>query len=430
MDSRIIEAVRDSQVLSRPEDMNDLIDGLGQARIVLLGESTHGTSEFYTWRAEITRRLIAEKGFFLIGVEGDWAACYRTNLYMAGQSDNNLSPSAVLNASFERWPTWMWANQETALLVQWLRDHNINRPTGMREVKFYGLDLYGLWESLEEISGYLERVDPHSAPAARQAFECFEPFRGLEEYYASARRLVPDTCREEVIALLKQVRERSREYPEDTDSQLNVRQNALVIANAEKYYTELLAGGAASWNVRDRHMVESIEHILKYFDAKYHFPAKMVIWAHNTHVGDARATDMIRYGMINIGQLLREDYPGEVKIVGFDSYHGRVIAAKAWDGQIEELELPEARSGSWERLLHQAGPEDRIVVLDETFHDRRGQRAVGVVYHPRAEAGNYVPTVLSERYDYLVFVNRSQALHPLAMEYASRGIPETYPSGV
>ena len=217
MDGSMIEAIKNSQILSNPEDTDDLIDGLADARIVLLGEATHGTSEFCSWRAQITRRLIEERGFSLVGVEGDWSACCRANLYISGRSDENLSSAAVLNASFERWPTWMWANWEIASLVQWLRDYNLSGPGAERQVKLYGLDLYGLWESLEEISGYLARVDPEGAQAASEAYECFEPFRGLEEYYASARRLVPDTCREEVIALLRQVRERSREYPEGED---------------------------------------------------------------------------------------------------------------------------------------------------------------------------------------------------------------------
>ena len=430
MDGTMIEAVKNSQILANPEDMNDLIEGMADARIVLLGEATHGTSEFYSWRTEITRRLMEEKGFSLIGVEGDWSACYRTNLYITGRSDENLLPATVLHESFERWPAWMWANWEIASLVQWLRDYNLSGPQVQRQVKFYGLDPYGLWESLEEISGYLARVDPQSAQAAREAYECFEPYRGLEEYYASARHLVPDSCRDEVIALLRQVLERSREYPEDEDSQLHVRQNALVIANAGNYYTQFLAGGASAWNVRDRRMAESIENILKHHDGKHHSRSKMIVWAHNTHIGDARATDMVRYGMVNIGQLLREDFPGEVKIVGFDSYQGQVLAARTWDGLMESLELPEARPGSWEHLFRQGGPENRVIVLDNTFCVEKGQRAVGVVYHPEAEAGNYVPTVLSERYDYLVFVNRSQALHPLAARYVSRGVPETYPSGV
>ena len=216
---------------------------------------------------------------------------------------------------------------------------------------------------------------PESAQAAREAYECFEPYRGLEEYYASARHLVPDSCRDEVIALLRQVLERSREYPEDEDSQLHVRQNALVIANAGNYYTQFLAGGASSWNVRDRHMVESIENILKHHDGKHHSRSKMIVWAHNTHIGDARATDMVRYGMVNIGQLLREDFPGEVKIVGFDSYQGQVLAARTWDGLMENLELPEARPGSWEHLFRQGGPENRVIVLDDTFCvERRATR--------------------------------------------------------
>lgn len=430
MDKEIIAAINNSPTLSTLGALDGLIEELGKARIVLLGEASHGTSDFYTWRAEITTRLIQEKGFFLIGVEGDWSSCYRTNLFIAGASDENLAPAAVLNASFERWPTWMWANREMARLVGWLRDHNLNLPAHAKPVKFYGLDLYGLWESLEKISRYLENVDPQSAQAAREAYECFEPFRGLEECCRSARPLVPDSRRDEVVSLLGQTRERSKTYPEADDAPLNARQLALATANADNYYREFLTGGAVSWNVRDRHLAESVRHLLDWHDGRYHIPSKMIIWAHNAHSGDARATDMIRYGMVNLGQLLREDYPGEVKIVGFDSYRGHVIAATAWEGLMEDFELPEAREGSWEHLFHQAGRADRIVTLGESLNAWQDQRAVGVVYDPEHETGNYVPTLLSGRYDYLVFIDHSEALHPLSLEYESREVPETYPSGV
>ncbi len=429
MDAKITQEVEASRTLSAPEGLNALIEDLGKSRIVLLGEATHGTADFYNWRAEITMRLIQEKGFFLVGVEGDWSSCYRANLYLAGTSDEGLSSTEMLGASCERWPTWMWANHEAAALFDWLRDHNRNGPAEGRKVRFYGLDLYGLWESLEEISGYLLQVNPRAAHTAREAYKCFEPYRGLEEYY-STRQLVPDSCREEVIVLLRQVKQGAKQYPQDDDAPLSARQNALVIANAEDYYGAFLTGGVTSWNIRDRHMAESVKNILSYYDVKYGIRSKIVIWAHNTHIGDARATEMADYGMVNIGQLLREDFPGEVKSVGFDSYWGRVIAAKYWDGPMDEFRLPAAQEGSWEHLLHRATEEDKLIVLNEAFRARKGQRAVGVVYNPDSERGNYVSTVLADRYDYLIFINASEALHPLAIGHQAGKVPETLPAGV
>ncbi len=412
MDAEITHEIEASRTLSTPEDLDALIEDLGGSRIVLLGEATHGTADFYNWRAEITMRLILEKGFFLIGVEGDWPSCYRTNLYISGTSGDDLSSTDVLSASFERWPTWMWANHEVAALIGRLRNHNLDGPADGRKVRFYGLDVHGLWEPLEEINRYLRKVDPRAAHAAREACKCFEPYRGLEEY-SSTRQLVPESCRDEVIALLRQVKEKKKPYPEDEDSQLNARQNVLAVAGAESYYDKFLTGGATSWNVRDRHMAESVKNILSYYDAEYGIRSKIVIWAHNTHVGDARATDMAGYGMVNIGQLLRGDFPGEVRIIGFDSYWGRVIAARHWDGLMEEFRLPAAQEGSWEHLLNQGTKKNKVITLNDAFSARKGQRAVGVIYNPESEKNNYVPTVLADRYDYLVFINASDALYPL-----------------
>jgi erythromycin esterase len=429
MDARITREIEASRTLFTPEDLDALIDDLGESRIVLLGEATHGTADFHHWRAEITMRLIQEKGFFLIGVEGDWSSCYRTNLYLAGASDEGLSAADVLSASFARWPTWMWANYEMAALMDRLRAHNHNGPAGGRNVRFYGLDLYGLWESLEEITRYLLRVDPRAAQAARETYKCFEPYRGLEEYY-STRQLVPDSCRNEVITLLAQAKHRAKQYPENDDAPLNERRNAQVAAGAEDYYGKFLTGGVTSWNARERHLAESVKSILSYYDVKYGIRSQIIIWAHNTHVGDARATEMADYGMVNMGQLLREDFPGATRIVGFDSYWGRAIAAGRWDGLMEEFRLPAAQKGSWEHLLHEATEEDKVITLNEVFRARKDQRAVGVVYNPGLERGNYVPSVLADRYDYLIFIHASDALHPLPVGPAPGSVPQTLAAGV
>jgi erythromycin esterase len=323
---------------------------------------------------------------------------------------------------------WIWANYEMAALIDRLHDHNRNGPAEGRKVRFYGLDLYGLWESLAEISQYLLKVDPRAAHRARETYKCFEPYRGLEEYY-STRQLVPDSCRGRVLALLRQVKQRATPYPENEDAPLHAQRSALASAGAESYYDKFLTGGVTSWNVRDRHMAESVKSILSYYDVKYSIRSKIIIWAHNTHIGDARATEMADYGMVNLGQLLREDFPGEVRSVGFDSYWGRAITAGHWDGMMQESRLPAAQEGSWEHLLHAAAPEDKIITLNEAFRARRDQRAVGVVYSPELDKSSYVPSVLADRYDYLIFIHTSDALHPLPVGHEAGKAPETFPAG-
>jgi erythromycin esterase len=431
MDARITQAIEAARTLRAPEDLDALIEALGEARLVLLGEASHGTADFYKWRAEITMRLIQEKGFFLIAVEGDWSSCCPANRYLAGASDEGLSAADVLGAAFARWPTWRWANYETAALLNRLRAHNLELSPGGRKTRLYGLDLYGLWESLEEINRYLLEVDPRAAQAAREACKCFEPYRGMEDYY-STRQLAPDGRRDELISFLRQVKQRAMPCAcaQDDDAPLHGWHNALVSAGAESYYHEFLAGGATAWNVRDRHMAQSVKHILSYYDVKYDARSRMIIWAHNTHVGDARATEMADYGMVSVGQLLREAFPGAVRIVGFDSYWGRVTAARRWEGPMEESRLRPAREGSWEHLLHEATEEDKIIVLNEAFQDRREQRAVGVVYQPESERGNYVPSVLAEQYDYLIFINASDALHPISVGREAGKTPALVPSAV
>lgn len=420
--------------LRGPEDLGPLLEHIGEARYVLLGEASHGTAEYYTWRTAISRRLITEKGFSFIAVEGDWPDCYRVNRYVKGLASEGDNAREVLHA-FERWPTWMWANKEVIELAEWLRRHNDRVPKDGK-VGFYGLDVYSLWESLYAILGYLQRADPSALPAAQRAFRCFEPYGEDVQGYAHAARFVPNTCEDEVVALLQEVRRRTSEYPADgRETHFAAEQNALVLKNAEAYYRAMVRGGPESWNIRDRHMTETLERLMR-----HHGPAaKAIVWEHNTHIGDARFTDMAEQGEVNVGQLVRERHGDEgVVLVGFGSYQGSVIAGREWEVPMERMRVPPAREGSWENVLHQAGANDKLLLLASADQTRdllqpRGHRAIGVVYHPEYERyGNYVPTVLPRRYDAFLYLDTSQALHPLhEVQPREEGeVPETYPSGV
>jgi erythromycin esterase-like protein/predicted phosphoribosyltransferase len=431
----LVEACRG---LARPleglADLDPLMEQIGDARYVLLGEATHGTSEYYLWRARISRRLIEEKGFSFIAVEGDWPDCFQVNRYVKGRASVGQDAPSVLR-DFARWPTWMWANWEVAALAEWLRRHNATRPM-QSPVGFYGLDVYSLWESLEAVVRYLGRVDGHALEAARRAYECFEPSRqGRGGYPSASVSLVPASCEQEVLGMLTALRQSApQDGADDLEAHFAAEQNALVVRDAETYYRAMLRGGEASWNVRDRHMVDTLERLMR-----FHGPeARAIVWEHNTHVGDARATDMAQAGMVNVGQLARERHAKQgVVLVGFASHRGSVIAGSEWEAPMQRMPVPPARPGSWEDVLHRTGRERALFMLNDeaaradAFMDTRPHRAIGVVYDPRHEHGNYVPTVLPRRYDALIFLDETHALHPLELDPRRNGDPpETYPWGV
>jgi len=434
-DSALVDRARTmSRPLRNADDLGPLLDRIGDARYVLLGEASHGTSEFYTWRAEISRRLIREKGFHFIAVEGDWPDCMEINRYVKHYPGPGDGAREVLGA-FARWPTWMWANEEIADLAEWLRGHNAGLASECR-VGFYGLDVYSLWGSMYSVMGYLRKHDPAALPAARRVFDCFAPYGEDEQAYARATRWADDICEDDVVALLTEVRRGTRARLDRTEREaaFDAEQNALVIKNAESYYRAMVRGGAGSWNVRDRHMTETLERLMR-----FHGPeAKGIVWEHNTHIGDARFTDMADDGMVNVGQLVREGHEREgVVLVGFSTSRGTVIAGDEWEAPMERMPVPPARAGSWEAILHQAGPEDKLLIFEDEdrtgpMAEPRGHRAIGVVYHPAAERlGNYVPTVLPRRYDALLFIDRTEALHPMPVtERQTAEPPEMYPSGV
>lgn len=425
---------RIAKPLASPRDLDPLMDAIGDSRYVLLGEASHGTSEFYTWRTEISKRLIEERGFSFIAVEGDWPDCYRVNRYVKGLPDSGKNAEEVLHA-FERWPTWMWANREVVDLAEWMRSHN-DKVRRDKHVGFFGLDVYSLWESMRAVVEYLESVDPRLAAAAKRAYNCFEPYAEDAQEYARATAIVPTSCEHQAVAVLKELHTRAPRFIEDSSEDFfDAEQNALVARNAELYYRTMVRGGPASWNVRDRHMVETLTRLMRHHGRD----AKAIVWEHNTHIGDARFTDMARAGMLNVGQVVRESHAEDgVVLVGFGTHRGTVIAAEEWGAPIERMQVPAARDGSFEHALFDARVGDSLLIFDGTdngvagLDGPLGHRAIGVVYDPDHERwGNYVPTIIPGRYDAFVYIEETRAVDPLHLAVKVDGeMPETYPSGV
>lgn len=408
--------------LQSSEDLDPLINACGDKKLVLLGESSHGTHEFYTWRSAITKRLIAEKGFTVIAVEGDWPDCYKLNRFVKGFDDQDKKSEEILSC-FNRWPTWMWANWEIAALLNWLREHNAGNK---HKAGFYGLDVYSLWESMETLVTYLRQNDPDAAKLAEHALSCFSAYGRDERNYALHALRTP--CRDELVSLLREVRMKAPAYNHDPEAELNTVQNAYVAVEAEKYYRNMVSLNDQTWNIRDQHMMNSLQRILD-----FHGPdAKAIIWEHNTHVGDARYTDMSAQGQFNLGQLARQQYPSETFIAGFGTYAGTVVAGREWGAEMEVMDIPPARKDSLEARLHDLFGESRMFLFGQDTHEEHfsrvtPQRAVGVVYDPGFEKYNYVPSLAARRYDALLYFERSEALHPLHTDADKRQMPETFP---
>ncbi|MDP4084910.1 MAG: erythromycin esterase family protein [Bacillota bacterium] len=417
MNDYLIQAIRQhSEPLRNFYDLEPLIQQINQQKYVLLGESSHGTSEYYKIRTEISKRLITEKGYTFIAVEGDWPACQEVNRYIKGFDQEHTNARQVLT-TFDRWPTWMWANEEMVDFIEWLRTYNQTQPS-RAQIGFYGLDVYSLWESMDEILSYLKQVNSPDFSTAQKAFTCFEPFKREPARYGVSASFYSEGCQEEVLKLLTELSANKNKYVHSEESSLNLEVNTLITTNAENYYRTMVINGNESWNIRDRHMADVLNKISTYYGDS----AKGIVWEHNTHVGDARATDMVREEIVNVGEILREQEGQEtIYIVGFGTHRGTVIAAKAWGINFERMMAPAANEGSWEDLMHKAGAYDKLIIFNEAnrdeFKTQIGHRAIGVVYNPRHEHyENYVPSILSDRYDAFIYVNSSNALHPLIIE--------------
>ncbi|MEV0388915.1 erythromycin esterase family protein [Nonomuraea sp. NPDC050643] len=414
------EVRRSALPLNTADDLGPLMERVGAARFVLIGEASHGTHDFYAWRDRLTRRLIAEKGFGFVAVEGDWPDCERVDRAVTGDTD----PFEALYA-FRRWPTFMWANEEVTDFCRWLRRWNSDLPPAGR-CGFHGLDVYSLWDSLRAVHRYAALHLPERMEAVMEALRCLESYGHDPRQYASATRLVPGTCEDEVVTLLSEV---VRAAPDD----LGVRQNAEIVAGAERYYRAMVRGGPESWNVRDLHMADTLDRLAG------EEGAKGVVWAHNTHVGDARATDMAAAGMTNLGRIARERHGDDaVVLVGFGTHRGSVVAANRWGAQHHVMRVPPARRASLEALLHEADlPGGRALFIAPSgerpywYDEPLGHRAVGVVYDPgREEWDNYVPTAVGRRYDAFLWLEETRALHPMHAEPWGDTELETYPTAM
>lgn len=412
--------------LSTSADLDVLTKDMAGRQVVMLGEASHGTHEYYTWRAAISKKLITDQGFGFIAVEGDWPDCYKINRFVKGYPDAGEDIGEVLKR-FDRWPTWMWANWEIAGFTEWLREYNKGLSPD-KKIGFYGLDVYSLWDSIKVMLDYLEKEDPAAAKSVKMAVLCFEPFNEDERMYAQYT-LKDQGCRDEVMALLKEIRMKAQFLDGDREAGLNTEQNALIAVNAGKYYSSMIGFDNESWNVRDRHMMETLDRLLKFHGRN----AKGIVWAHNTHVGDARATNMSKAGMVNIGQLARKEYGEQnVYLVGLAGYAGTVIAGQEWGAPMEVMEVPPARTGSIEAVLNGENVRRCYILFNEEkyglYKAAIPHRAIGVVYDPlREKYGNYVPSILSRRYNAFIYFDETQALHPLHLHPDKHKLPATYP---
>ena len=426
--------VKNAMPMLKHADLTPVVEKLSESRIVMLGESTHGTQEFYHLRRLISQDLIANHGFKFIAVEGDWPPCAELNLFIHSQEPKKGVKDVL--TGFHRWPTWMWANTEVMKLILWMKKYNQGK-TADEQASFHGLDVYSLFESMDEALMQLKKIDRSLAHRVRMLYECFDPYQRDERAYIKSLTQFPWGCEAQVIEALQDILRTRLENTQGSESNLfDAAQNARIARNAERYYRAMIHGDEDSWNIRDHHMTETLKQLLD-----HHGPtAKAIVWAHNTHIGDYRATDMVSAGQVNIGGLAREHWgEDKVSLIGFGTYQGKVTASHAWDGPVEEMTVPPGRPQSYEALCHEAslrlGWGSYFLWLKSLKHrglsQIKGHRAIGVVYHPQSKRmGNYVPTSLSRRYDGFVFVDQTNALTPLKQAFLRKEIPETWPQGV
>lgn len=421
-------------------DYDPLLRLVGDARLVLLGEASHGTQEFYHERARITKRLIQELDFTAVAIEGDWPDAYRVNRYVRGRGND---PDAQRSLDgFRRFPAWMWRNSETLDFVTWLRAHNDQVRSREPEAGLYGLDLYSLHASIDAVLGYLTRVDPAAAVRARARYGCFGMFGSDPQRYGYAASLdLSQSCEDEAVRQLLELQaERTQLIRRDgfvaPDEYFYAEQNARVVRVAEAYYRTMFRGQIASWNLRDTHMGDTLDALLAHLDAQVG-RAKVVVWAHNSHVGDARATEMGGSGELSLGQLARQRHGDDAVLVGFSTYGGTVTAARDWGEPPERRQVRPALPGSYEALLHAAGPQLLIDLQDENaaelLHPERLERAIGVIYRPESERqSHYFFAHLADQFDAFIHWDTTRALPPLeaSASWEQGEVYETFPSGI
>lgn len=412
--------------------LDSLLDRIGSARVVLLGEASHGTAEFYEMRARITRALIERKGFRLVALEADWPDVAILRRYAGG-----LPPGPAGRLPFTRFPTWMWRNLQFGQFVEWLKTWNAGRPDPGEKAILAGLDLYSLYESLDAVLAYLDEVDPATAAVARERYGCLIPWRGDPAGYG--RRAVTGqyrSCESPVVEMLKDLLARRLELARaDGERFFDAAQNARLVANAEQYYRHMYYGSVVSWNLRDTHMFETLVALLEFYGPE----SKAVVWAHNSHIGDAAATELGQMGEFNIGQLCRERFGAGSYRIGFGTDRGTVAAASEWDGAMERMQVRPAHPGSYEWLCHGSGIPAFFLALRDPARDAvreelsvpRLERAIGVVYRPETELqSHYFGAELPAQFDEYCWFDETSAVTPFPAPAEAPGVPETYPFGV
>jgi erythromycin esterase-like protein len=423
------------------DDYDLLLELIGDAQVVLLGEASHGTHEFYHERARITRRLIEEEGFAAVAVEADWPDAYRVNRWVRGRSDDRDAFEAL--GDFERFPRWMWRNRDVLQFVDWLHRHNAEQPED-RRAGFYGLDLYSLFASMQEVIRFLEKVDPEAAARARYRYSCFDAFGEDTQAYGYAAEFgVTRSCEDQAVQQLLEVQrnraalaERDGRVPED--ELFYTEQNARLVRNAEEYYRTMFRGRVDSWNLRDRHMSETLEALLGHL-GRGGRRARVVVWEHNSHIGDARATEMGELGEWNVGQLTRQRLGDQSMLIGFTTYSGTVTAASDWDAPAERKRVRPALPESFEALFHTVGIPDFLLPLRgdarlaEALEKPRLERAIGVIYRPESErVSHYFDARIPQQFDAVIHLDDTSAVEPLdwTAGWGEGEPPETFPTGL
>jgi len=422
-------------------DYDALLNDIGDARIVLIGEASHGTHEFYQERARITQRLIAEKGFSGVAVEADWPDAYRVNRYVRNRGHDAGSVQAL--SGFARFPTWMWRNTEVVRFIDWLRAHNESLSEASVKAGFYGLDLYSLFTSIEAVLRYLREHDPEAAKRARARYACFDHYHEDSQRYGYAAAFgMSSSCEDAVTEQLRDMQMHAFGSPNDEDRDddefFYAHRNAILVRNAEEYYRTMFRGRVSSWNLRDSHMSETLDALVSHL-SRPDKPSKVVVWEHNSHIGDARATEIGRQGEWNVGQLTREKYGNDAYLVGFTTHHGTVTAAADWDEPAERRRVRPGMGGSIEDMFHQVDIPAFMLLMRENAEladvlaQPRLERAIGVIYRPETERqSHYFHASLSQQFDAVIHIDETRALEPLerTTNWDMGEVAETYPFGI
>lgn len=430
-----------------PGDYDSLLAMAAGKRFVLLGEATHGTREFYRMRADITQRLIDELGFDTIAIEGDWPDTARVNRFIRGESADD---AAAALGDFERFPEWMWRNREMRDFIVWLRQHNTGSGAGTAatpKTEIFGLDLYSLYRSADAVIRYLDKVDPKQAQIARERYGRLDHVRDAQSYGHDVARALRPSAHEDVLHQLQELQQNAPAYrelngPDAAEAQFLAERNATIVVNAEHYYRAMYGSRINTWNLRDSHMHDTLNSLARHRYRQGHSQGqggsgRVVVWAHNSHLGDARATDRHHYGEWNLGQLVREAEGDAALLVGFTTYTGYVSAASDWDGPVEHKHVRPARAGSYEHLFHSTHLDRFFLPLTapaaQPLRESMLERAIGVIYRPGTErASHYFHATLAAQFDAVFHLDETEAVEPLAApaHWHHREAAETFPFGL